>query len=173
MTEAERFLARVEPDLNTGCWIWAGAAAAGGYGCAVYRGAVHKAHRVSWAIHNGHMPPRAIKVCHKCDTPACVNPAHLWLGTQAQNVADMVAKGRARTSPRFGSENPTAALDEDAVWAIRHMLKARWFSQIEVARSYGVSPMTISRIANNQTWPHVHAGWPFSQITTAGAEAHQ
>jgi DNA invertase Pin-like site-specific DNA recombinase len=117
------------------------------------------------------MPPRETKVCHKCDTPACVNPDHLWIGSQADNVADMVAKGRQRYTARFGSTNSMAALDEDAVWAIRHMLANGYFSQVEVAVSYGVSPMTISRIANYQTWPHVHLNWPFHRINSNSMEA--
>lgn len=157
---SEGFFSRVEYEPNTGCWLWSGAPGAGGYGVAKFDGRYQKAHRVSWALHSGSMPPRDVKVCHRCDTPACVNPAHLWLGSQADNVADMMAKGRHRTSSRFGDENPMAELTGDNVWAIRLMLRYQRFSQAEIARSYGVSPMTISRIANWQTWPHVHTNWP-------------
>jgi hypothetical protein len=160
----EAFLSRVEFEPNTGCWLWSGAPGAGGYGVIWFGGRYQKAHRVSWALHHGEMPPRHVKVCHRCDTPACVNPAHLWLGTQAENIADMVAKGRQRTVPRFGSANPRAALTEDDVWAIRHMLRWRRWSQGAIARSYGVSVMTLSRIANHQTWPHVHSNWPYAPL---------
>lgn len=157
----QTFMSRVEPDLNSGCWLWSGAPAAGNYGCIKFDGRYQKAHRVSWALHNGFMPPSHTKVCHSCDTPPCVNPAHLWLGTQADNVADMVAKGRGRTSPRFGSQNAVSVLDETRVWEIKQLVALKQFSGNEVARSYGVSPMTVSRIVNCQTWPHVHMNWPF------------
>jgi hypothetical protein len=158
----DTFLQRVEPELNTGCWLWTGAPAAGGYGALKYDGRTQKAHRVSWALHHGAMPPREIKVCHRCDTPACVNPAHLWLGTQQDNIADMVAKGRNRAPPsRFGDANPVSRLTGEKVWQIRHLLKIGPWNQAEIARSYGVSVMTLSRVANWQTWPHVHLNWPF------------
>lgn len=163
MSEAlSRFMARVEFEPNTGCWLWTGAPGAGGYGVVQFGGRNQKAHRVSWALHNGEMPPPGVKLCHRCDTPACVNPEHLWPGSQRDNIADMVAKGRNR-APRglYGTKSAQAALDEEQVWAIRHMLRLKLFGVNEIARSYGVSPMTISRIGSWQTWPHVHLNWPF------------
>lgn len=82
----------------------------------------------------------------------------------------MVAKGRHRTSPRFGAANPMAELTEDQVWEIRHLIRAKMFSQAEIARSYGVSPMTVSRVANYQTWPHVHLNWPMPAYPLYGPE---
>lgn len=155
MQALEYLTSRIEPELNTGCWLWAGCIGAGGYGTASIGGKNRKAHRASWECHRGPIPP-GLMVCHKCDTPACVNPDHLFLGTQSDNMADMAAKGRGKCVPQLGSANPRSVLDEDAVWAIRHMLRLEMFSQAEVARSYGVSPMTISRIATGQSWPHVH-----------------
>jgi hypothetical protein len=150
----ERFEEKFTPEPNSGCWLWTASADNGGYGTIAAYGKVQKAHRVSWIMNKGKIPA-GLNVLHRCDNPACVNPDHLFLGTQAENVADMVTKGRQRTVPRFGTDNPQAALDEETVWAIRAMLKMKLFSQIEVSRSYGVSPMTISRIANNQSWTHV------------------
>lgn len=168
----KRFMQRVEFDPMTSCWLWAGPTAAGGYGYFKYDGRVQKAHRVSWALHNGYMPNRDIKVCHRCDTPACVNPDHLWLGTQADNVADMVAKGRNRPPPPcYGSKNPGAVLDEDTVWAIRHMIKNGSFTQPQIRASYGVAQMTINRIARYETWPHVHLNWPFEKLTPEQEES--
>lgn len=145
----------IEPDLNSGCWLWNGSIGAGGYGTVSDRGKNRKAHRVSWAQHNGAaLPPPHIKVCHRCDTPACVNPAHLFLGTQADNVADMVAKGRQRGGGLLGSAHPRARLDEQSVSDIRLILSTG-VPQRPIARLYGVSPMTISRIASNKLWTHV------------------
>lgn len=165
------FIARVEFDTNGGCWLWSGAPSMG-YGVASFGGKNHKAHRVSWALHMGDMPPPETKVCHRCDTPVCVNPAHLFLGTQADNVADMMAKGRHRSVPMFGGENPMSVLTETQVWEIRELVYLGLFSQAEIARSYGVSPMTVSRIINQQTWPHVHRQWPFTPLPVYRQEEH-
>jgi hypothetical protein len=164
VVDLDYLLARVEFEPNTGCWLWSGAPGAGGYGVIRFDRRYQKAHRVSWALHRGFMPPREIKVCHKCDTPACVNPDHLWLGTQADNVADMVAKGRQRGVTRYGTANPVSRLTEEAVWVIRNIIDIGVVSQNEIARRWGVSPMTISRIANWQMWPHVSLDWDRSAV---------
>ena len=77
----------------------------------------------------------------------------------------MVSKGRNRSVPRFGTANPMAVLNEEDVWSIREMLRLRLFSQAEIATDYGVSPMTLSRIATGQTWKHVTPAWPFDEAT--------
>ena len=159
MTERERFMHRVEFEPNTGCWLWSGAPGAGGYGVTNFDGRVQKAHRVSFALTHGYMPPRRMKVCHRCDVPACVNPDHLWLGTQRENIADMDAKGRRRVRPSKGSHNGMARLNEDIVTEIRDVLSLKRWSQAAVARSYGISPMTVSRIANRQLWRHIAEPW--------------
>jgi hypothetical protein len=154
---------KYEPELNSGCWLWTGAPAAGGYGCVHINGKWHKAHRYSYRLHYGDFPDH-LKVCHKCDTPACVNPAHLFLGTQADNVADMVSKGRQRNSPQYGDNNPISVLTSEKVSEIRFITNRKLFSQNDVARSYGVSPMTISRIVNNQTWVGITETWPVPSL---------
>lgn len=160
----DEFMKRVEFEPNTGCWLWSNAPGAGGYGTVRYDGRDQKAHRVSWALHRGYMPPRDIKVCHRCDTPPCVNPDHLWLGTQADNVADMMAKGRHRAVGCVGSENPMSALTEDDVWAIRGLIRQTNIPQAKIGKMFGVSQMTISRISTYATWPHVHMNWPFNPL---------
>lgn len=80
---------------NTGCWLWLGRRGARGYGQVGFRGfKTRQAHRVSWLIHNGPIPD-GLFVCHKCDTPPCVNPDHLFLGTCQDNLTDMARKNRA------------------------------------------------------------------------------
>lgn len=142
----------------SGCCLWERFVDHSGYGRV---GAVWTreafAHRVSWELARGPIPS-GMKVLHRCDVPGCVNPDHLFLGTQADNVADMIAKGRSRPpAPRLGSANVCARLNEDQVWAIRELLRHKVFSQRAIAEDFGVGAMTISRIANNQTWRHVNA----------------
>lgn len=150
--------ARSEPELNSGCRLWTGAPGAGGYGVATWDGQNWKAHRFSWTVHNGTIPD-GLNVLHSCDTPPCINPAHLFLGTQQDNIADMVAKDRQRGIQRFGADSPVAVLTEHSVWVIRNVLDIGGITQREVARLWHVSPMTISRIARDISWPGVGLDW--------------
>lgn len=102
----ERFFEKVHKLPAGGCWEWTASVNAGGYGCFNYKGKVILAHRASWMIHNGEIPKgeghHGICVLHKCDNARCVNPDHLFLGTQKENIHDMEKKGRSR---HVGGEN--------------------------------------------------------------------
>ncbi len=88
------------PEPNTGCWLWTAGMRLNGYGQVKIRRVNQLAHRVSYQVHVGPMP-EGMCVCHKCDVPCCVNPDHLFLGTQADNMRDRDRKGRCK-APNAG-----------------------------------------------------------------------
>ena len=124
-----------------GCWVWAGARDTRDYGKIVRNGRVEKAHRVMWEEMNGPIPP-GLFGCHHCDNPPCVNPAHLFLGTHAENMADMMRKGRYPTGSAHHNTKLTAKGKEIAVL----MLQSGCFKQTEIARRLNVSDATICLI---------------------------
>ncbi len=92
----ERLLDKIEIDEVTDCWEYQGGKNNLGYGMIRDEKRMRTTHRVSYEEHNNAQIPAGLCVCHKCDNPKCVNPAHLWLGTRIQNTQDMLSKGRAK-----------------------------------------------------------------------------
>lgn len=92
----KRFEAKYEPEPNTGCWLWVACLNEHGYGVFQIGHGTRLATRVAWELHHGSSIPTGMCVLHRCDTPACVNPAHLFLGTRLDNARDRDAKGRGR-----------------------------------------------------------------------------
>jgi len=92
---------RIIPEPNSGCWLWEGSVDGCGYGMIVRNGKTLKVHRLAWEEANRQSIPKGMRICHRCDVPACCNPDHLFLGTQQDNIADMVRKGRSK----FGDHN--------------------------------------------------------------------
>lgn len=127
------------------CWPWVGALSRIGYGQFGLNRRSVVAHRAAYEYAHGPFPAH-LKVLHKCDNRACQNPSHLFLGTQADNVADMVAKGRERKAR--GERHPHAKLTAACVAAIR----ADSRPQAVIAKDYGVVQTTISRIKLGQAW---------------------
>ncbi len=137
--------------IDDGCWKWRGVKYRSGYGTFyLCRGEKYFAHRASYEFANGTIP-NGLYVLHKCDNPECVKPSHLFLGTSAENTADMIAKGRHRYTPHLGEKNGQAVLTEKQVKQIRKATNSRR----ELASKYGVSPRTIKAVISRQNWKHV------------------
>jgi len=106
----ERFLDKISPEPNTGCWLWNAVLTGTGYGNFMVNRSVYTAHRASFLIHKGPIPD-GMQVCHKCDVRCCVNPDHLFLGTSQDNAIDKCNKGRhpnqTKTHCRNGHELPS------------------------------------------------------------------
>jgi hypothetical protein len=148
---AERFASKFEI-AESGCWHWTGRLEANGRGRMRIAGRYVLAHRVSYELHKGPIPP-GLLVCHHCDNPRCVNPEHLFLGTVADNSADMVRKGRSHhhNGSRRGAGNPNAKLSTADVELIRQAV-ARGQDDASVAVRFGVTRTTIKDIRLGKTW---------------------
>lgn len=145
-TALQRFWMKVaEPDPVTGCWMWLASVDEKGYGY-FWAGSRTNAHRFAYEQFIGPIPDGMFTL-HYCDTPGCVNPRHLWLGTHAANMRDRDTKGRALS----GERAPSSKLRTLDVLAIRARLR-RGATQVSLANEYGVTSATISRIANRDTW---------------------
>lgn len=147
-TVAERFAIYTKCGPN--CWEWIGQKDPDGYGRLHVDGSPALAHRVSYLLCYGSIPD-GMDVLHKCDTPKCVNPEHLFLGTQADNVRDMHAKGRARKRGMKGAEHHQAKLTESDVRAIRRSTELGR----EIAARYGLSTTQVYDIRKRRSWAHV------------------
>lgn len=153
MSTEDRFMQRVRKNEN-GCWVWLASKDSDGYAhFSAEIGGVkfRKGHRVAYAMFKG--DPSGSLVCHTCDNPSCVNPDHLFLGSNGDNMKDKIAKGRARV-PR-GEESVHAILSEEQAQAI--LLDARPYLQI--ATEYGIAAATVGSIKNRESWRHL-AGEP-------------
>ena len=116
------------------------------------RGIKIRVSRVSWEIHNG-PAPEGMNILHKCDNPRCVNPDHLFLGTQYDNVRDCIDKGRSRKC--HGELHSCTHLTEKDIVDIRNVYAEESYSQKSLAEFYGVTQGTIGKIIRRRTWKHV------------------
>lgn len=157
----ERFEEKYIPEPNSGCWLWLGPTSRTNkmvYGTiGIGRGRTYKAHRISWTLHNGDIPA-GIFVLHRCDNPLCVNPQHLFLGTHADNMADMAKKGRARTGPKEkkarGESIWKSKILEGDIREIFKLYRGGEKSK-NIAKKFGISQNQILCILRRQYWAHV------------------
>jgi hypothetical protein len=152
---SDRFWAKVRiGDSKDSCWEWLGYKNPGGYGRIGIgkRSDGHEiAHRVSWILHNG-VIPEGMFVLHACDNRGCVNPHHLFLGTQADNVHDCQRKGRSAGGSSKGSNNPNSKLTQQEVDEIRATYKSGVMYQYQLADLYGISQAQVSLIIRRESW---------------------
>jgi len=122
-----------------------------GYGTTRYEGRDWYVHRLAYRLHIGAVPD-GMEICHGCDTPACYNPRHLFVGTHTDNMRDMFAKGRANS--RVGDAHQFAKLTSDQVRAIRDEYRRgiRGRGHKVLAKKYGVSPSTMLGVINGTAW---------------------
>lgn len=163
LDDNDRFYSKVNkngklvPNMTSPCWEWIGYIQKDGYG--IFN--IHNvdgwksslAHRVAWEIFFGKIPTN-LYVCHHCDNPSCVNPNHLFLGSQTDNMRDMVRKNRI--NDRRGELNPKSKLTNLDILKIRQLCgNGKTF--VEVSKIYGVSDVTIGNIAKRETWKHIES----------------
>lgn len=157
-TVGEKFWSKVMRS-DDGCWGWRGAPLKGtGYGVihGIPQGSRRvsiSAHRLSWLLHRGPIP-RGIFVCHRCDNRLCTRPDHLFLGTQADNAADMKRKNRHAA----GSRSAHAKLSEKDAGSIKSLYSRGTWTQADLSKKFGVSQTTISFVLSGTRWSHVE-GW--------------
>lgn len=153
-----RFWSKVDRRGPDECWLWTAARDHRGYGRFHFG---HRrmvlAHRFAFRLANLAAPPDEMHVCHRCDNPPCCNPAHLFLGDDAANVADMVAKGRG-VIPNLKGEALTQSKLNDA---IVRQIRAEYrrgdpvFGARPLARRFGVSQPAVQFVLKGLTWKHV------------------
>lgn len=162
LTEAQAdFFDRIMPEPNSGCWMWMGVRHKQyGYGwinisepIAGDRTLIGFAHRVSWMVHRGPIPHK-LHVCHKCDTPCCANPDHLFVGTYKDNLDDARRKGRMPWRGVFGERHGATKLTDKEVAEIRAMKppgRSPYRYSQKIAAKYGIVPAYVWQIWHTTT----------------------
>lgn len=143
------FWAQVDAGADSACWEWTGWRFPNGYG-RFRRDGHNYAHRAAWTYAYGPIPDGML-VCHHCDNPACCSPTHLFLGTDATNSADKVAKGRQPKGERVGGAKLT---DNEVRW-IRGVHETGAMGQKEIASRLGVTQQLVSQVVRGKIWGHV------------------
>lgn len=148
-TPAERLRLKSVTKLN-GCIEWIGNKNNKGYGIMEVAGRTLACHRLAWELANNKKVPNNMCVCHSCDNPPCINPAHLWIGTRADNHIDMVNKNR-----HAHGKNSNSRLTEQQVLQIRSEYKGIRGEYRRIAERLGVSRSVIEDVVQRKTWSHI------------------
>lgn len=141
-----RFESKYTTEPNSGCWLWTSYINESGYGATTWHNKRILAHRLAWTLFKGKIP-EGLYVLHKCDVPCCVNPDHLYIGTDEQNKMDSITRKRHV----YGDRHPDAKLKSVDIPAIREDPRPI----LEIASDYNVSYRTIYRVKARTSWKHV------------------
>lgn len=174
--DVRRFWSKVKILGPDECWLWQASCSGDGYGTTKFGPKVYGAHRLSYLITHG-KPIQGWQILHRCDTPRCVNPNHLFIGTHQDNMDDRDNKGRTHKGKREdtsgaargdnnghatcpektpkGDWHPMAVLTDENVHYIREAYAKRLFSQTQLGVMFGVTQMNISAITTRRTWKHL------------------
>lgn len=151
-TDEQRFLEKIVI-MEDGCWHWNALRDKNGYGKFSIKGKSIRSHRFAYQTWIGPIPNKML-VCHKCDCPPCVNPEHLFLGTEKDNANDMCSKNRQHRM--IGSINPQSKLTENMVREIKLELKNNYNGLLGIlAKKYNVNKTVIHKIKDGLIWKHV------------------
>ncbi len=132
--------------MPSGCWEWQGYKHTSGYGAIMFGAKAWVASRLSWTVFRSSIPTGML-VCHTCDNPPCINPAHLWLGTYKQNSDDKISKKRD-----FHPSRPRV-LSEQKVRAI--LAEPLTVSNLKLSKKYKMCNSAIGRVRSNKIWKHI------------------
>jgi len=153
----DRLFAKTKVNPKTGCLEFTGYRDKKGYGRIQVAGSGRCTHRVSWQAHNGPIPEsidgKDACVLHKCDNPPCINPDHLFLGSNDDNMADMIKKGRGADTR--GVKNGRAKLNEFQVRVIKRLFNHKSMTQKEAGDIFGVSVSSIAKVKSGLCWGHM------------------
>ena len=152
LTEEARFLKRVIVGNQSECWPWTGSVMKIGWH-GQWRnadGKIEPTHRAAWRLFKSQIP-QGSHVLHRCDNPICVNPNHLFLGSQADNARDMWTKGRAKPGVSLGERHGMSKVTESMVREIRTSSE----SGVSLSRRLGITPTTVCDIRKRRTWDHI------------------
>lgn len=166
--DSDRFWGKVSLTANQDlCWKWEAGKDQDGYGKFKIFGSNYRSHRISYYLFNN-VDPKELKVCHKCDNPVCVNPFHLFLGTNAENIKDRDIKGRQNcgkgknhwtaVSPekiRRGVDNPACKYTEEDILKMVEMKKSGEYTNREIAEAFGCPKTYIRQIMVGERWSHL------------------
>jgi hypothetical protein len=167
-TRETRMWAQIDKNGPNGCWIWTGMVNSWGYGAMNLGNGRRMAavHRVIYQRHIGKELPASAFCLHRCDTPRCVNPEHIFLGDHAENMADMVRKDRHTR----GARNHTARLTDAQVIEIRRSYSGAWGEITRLAEVYGVSEAAMRAVIRGASWKHLNA--PSTRISKSSGDPH-
>jgi len=159
--DLERFWTKVDIRNWDECWEWLAQKDKDGYGRIKIKKKCLRAHRFSFFIHNGFVD-KNLYVCHSCDNPSCVNPHHLWIGTNRDNQNDLVEKSKIinkkNKSKNMGEKSHLSKLKEEDVIAIRNLYLDKSILIKDIANKFDITITNVQDIVKNKTWKHVYGG---------------